>query len=81
MQNKSNRSIRRFSSHEEAERADREYYAGLTPQQRLDLLFELILRQYPDAANQRLERVCRIVKTLGELSASVETRTGTPRTF
>ena len=34
--------VRRFDSHSEAEEADRAYYRSLTPQQRLDLLIELV---------------------------------------
>ena len=53
---------RKFSSFAESDRADREYYHSLTPEQRLDILFDMIAAAYPDAVNQRLERVCRIVK-------------------
>lgn len=59
--------VRKFHSFEEADRADREYYRSLTPQQRLDLLLDLIARQREslDEASQRFERVYRIIK-LGE---------------
>ena len=58
------RVVAKFSSFQEAERADREYYRSLTPQQRLDLLLELneAFRKEGDAASERLERVYRIVK-------------------
>ena len=53
-----------FRSHEEADRATREYYRSLTPAQRLDILLELIARARADNhdAEQGLARVYRIVK-------------------
>ena len=54
--------IRIFSDHAKAAQADAEADAALTPQQRLEILFELQRRQYPNAAEQRLARVCRVVK-------------------
>ena len=58
------RVVAKFSSFQEAERADREYYRSLTPQQRLDLLLELneAFRKEGDAASERLERVYRITE-------------------
>jgi hypothetical protein len=58
------RVVAKFSSFQEAERAEREYYRSLTPQQRLDILLELIecSRKEGDAAAHRFERVYRIVK-------------------
>ena len=58
------RTVAKFSSHQEAERATLEYYRSLTPEQRLDILFELIeaSREEGDAASERFERVYRIVK-------------------
>ncbi len=53
--------VRVFKSFEEAERADREYYRSLTPQQRLDILLELVERGNRDAP-QRFERVCRVTQ-------------------
>ena len=53
--------VRIFKSHEEADKADREYYRSLTPQQRLDLLLELV-ETYNDALRQEFERVYRITK-------------------
>jgi hypothetical protein len=58
------RVIRVHDSWESAARADRAYYASLTPQERLDILLELIARHQeslPDA-ERRLERVYRIVE-------------------
>ena len=55
--------VRVFSSHEEADRADDEYYRSLTPQQRLDIFLEILWRgRTHDEAGERLERVYRIVK-------------------
>lgn len=56
--------MRRFRSFDEAEQADADYYASLTPEERVDLLLELV------AAHQRasgedgrpMERVCRVVR-------------------
>lgn len=52
-------------SFEESDRADRAYYRALSPQRRLEILYELNSR-WPvngdHAASGSLERVCRIVK-------------------
>ena len=55
--------VRKFSSFEQADQADRVYYASLTPQQRLHILLELI-QQHRQATNasEGLARVYRIVK-------------------
>jgi hypothetical protein len=56
--------FRVFSSFEEAEAADREYYHSLSPAQRLDIL--LVLRDqfspYSDELTKGFERVCRIIE-------------------
>ena len=56
-----------FDSFAEHDAATRRYYAGLTPQQRLDLLLDLVFGEQAenDEAAPRLQRVYRIVK-LGE---------------
>ncbi len=55
--------IRQFSSHTGADAADRRYDKSLSPQQRLDILLELVETQRShDEASQRLARVYRIVK-------------------
>ena len=54
--------FRIFHSFAEAEKADREYYRSLTPERRLKILFELVAAQHPHATEQRLERVCRVIK-------------------
>ena len=56
--------VSKFSDFDAADRATREYYRSLTPQQRLEILFELIRQGRPenDADSERLAPVCRIVK-------------------
>jgi len=54
-----NMPVRVFRSFEEAEKADREFYRSLTPEQRLNILLQLIAQH---GTPQRLERVFRIVK-------------------
>jgi hypothetical protein len=52
-------------SFEQADRADKEYYRSLTPEQRLDILCDLnkrLLFNGDDENFNRLERVYRIVK-------------------
>ena len=51
--------VRVFRSFQEAEDADRAFYRSLTPEQRLDILLQLIAQHGPV---QRLERVYKIVK-------------------
>jgi hypothetical protein len=53
---------RKFSSFAESDRADREYYRSLTPEQRLDILLELVARAQDDEAEQGFARVYRVVK-------------------
>ncbi len=55
--------VRIFDSHQEADAADEEYFRNLTPQQRLDILLEILWRgRHRDAAAERLERVYRIIE-------------------
>jgi len=53
-----------FNSHEEADRAERAYYASLTPQERLEILLELIAahRESLGEAAQGFERVHRVIE-------------------
>ena len=53
---------RKFSSYAESERADREYYRSLTPQQRVDIVLELVARTQTDETDQGFARVYRVVK-------------------
>ena len=48
----------KFHSFEGADKADRDFYRKLTPQERLNLLLQLINH----APEQRLERVYRVTK-------------------
>ena len=53
-----------FHNFEDADRADDEYYASLTPQQRVDILLSLIAA-YRESAGEtasRFERVCRLTQ-------------------
>ncbi len=59
------RHVAKFSSFEEADRADKEYYRSLTPQERIQILLELNRRWPGWAEGQRMARVCKIV-TLDE---------------
>lgn len=57
--------VRIARSFEEADEADREYYRGLTPLQRLEILFELNRRRPKDERaghSEGLARVYRIIK-------------------
>ena len=50
--------VRRFRSFQEADDADLEYYSGLTGDQRLQILLELITPENPNAAI--IERSARV---------------------
>ena len=52
------KTLTKFRSFEEAEKADRDFYKRLTPQERLAILLELLNH----APEQRLERVYRVTK-------------------
>ena len=58
------RVLRKFDNFADAERANRRYYRGLTPQQRLDILLDMVAahRETLGEAGQRFVRVYRIVK-------------------
>jgi hypothetical protein len=53
-----------FSNHAEAAAADRAYYRALSPEQRLDLLLDIVRqhRESEDEAAARFERVYRVVE-------------------
>ena len=55
--------IQKFNSHEEADEANVKYMKSLTPEQRLEIFFELNSRQ-PDYgfSTPRHERVVRIIE-------------------
>jgi hypothetical protein len=56
--------LRTFSSFQEAEDADRAFYASLSPQQRLEILIDLIQRHRESIgeAPEGFERVYRVVE-------------------
>jgi hypothetical protein len=53
---------RKFHSFAEADKADREFYQSLSPEQRLEMLCDLIAASHPNEIKQRLERICRVIK-------------------
>lgn len=56
--------VRVFSSFREAEEAERTFYTSLSPQERLDVLLELVARHSESMGEdaKRLERVYRVVE-------------------
>jgi hypothetical protein len=56
-----------YDSFEAADRADREFYAKLTPDQRVQMAVDLLdlFEVSTDGAPQRLERIYRIVELTG----------------
>jgi hypothetical protein len=54
--------VRVFDTFEEADAADALSRARMTPQQRADIFFELRERAHPDAFEQRLARVYRVLE-------------------
>lgn len=57
------RVVQVFKSFEEADEAEAEYYARLTPNERVDILLDIIAayRESQGEAASRFERVCRVV--------------------
>jgi hypothetical protein len=56
------RTVRVFSSFQEADEANARADAALTPEERIQIVIELRDRRHPDAAQQGLARVCRIIQ-------------------
>ncbi len=54
--------VRIFNSFEEADEADRERDRSMTPEERVAVVLQLPSWMYPNAAEQRLARVYRIVE-------------------
>ena len=53
-----------YDSHSEADQADNEYYASLSPNKRVEILLELISNYastYYDGFTERLQRVYKII--------------------
>jgi hypothetical protein len=59
--------VHQFSSFKQASEADRRYYRQLTPEERLDILLDLIAtyRNEQDEAATEFKRVYRVIR-LGE---------------
>ena len=66
------RVVRIFNSHAEANAADREFYRRLTPQQRVDMLLELVAANLEETgqADVEFKRVYRIVRFDGQVVRS-----------
>jgi hypothetical protein len=56
------RTVRVFASFEDADKADARCDAAMSSEERLNILIELRDRRHPDAAEQRLARVSRVVE-------------------
>ena len=56
------KAVRVFASFEDADEADARYDAAMSSEERLTILIELRDRRHPDAAEQRLARVYRVVE-------------------
>lgn len=58
------RELQIFHGFEAADRADDEYYAGLAPHERLEILLDLVAayRESTGETSARLERVCRVTE-------------------
>jgi len=56
------KAVRVFASFEDADKADARYDAAMSSEERLSILIELRDRRHPDAAEQRLARVYRVVE-------------------
>jgi hypothetical protein len=54
--------IRIFDSFEEADAEDALSRAGMSPQERGDIFFELRERAHPDAFERGIARVCRVLE-------------------
>ncbi len=54
--------IRIFASHQEAEEAELDRYARMTPEERLRILFTLVNPNPNDPDTPRLERVAKFIK-------------------
>jgi hypothetical protein len=59
-----NKAVRVFESHADADRADREFYASLSPAERLDILLDLVAtyQESVGEAAKGFERVHRIIE-------------------
>jgi len=51
---------KKFLSFAESEAAENEFYQTLTPEERMEIFFEINVQARRDEAGQRLERGCRV---------------------
>lgn len=58
------RQFRVFSSHQEADQADRQYWLSCTPQERLQQLEVLRRLNYGDQATARLQRFFKVIEPI-----------------
>jgi len=56
------KTVRVFATLEEADQADAFAYARMTPAERLKIVMDLRDARHPDAIEQGLARVCRVVE-------------------
>jgi hypothetical protein len=56
------KTVRVFRSAQAADESDAREDARLSPEERIQIVIELRNRLYPDAAQQRVTRVCRITQ-------------------
>jgi hypothetical protein len=56
------KTVRVFASFEDADEADARQDTAMSAEERLNILIELRDRSHPDAAEQRLARVYRVVE-------------------
>jgi hypothetical protein len=54
--------VRVFNSFDEADAANREEHAQMTPEQRAEIFFQLRERAHPDAFTQGFARVYRVLE-------------------
>lgn len=68
------KTLKIYSSHDEADRADRDYYASLTPEARVQVLLDLVAqhREATGNASEGLARVCRVVELGSENQGDLE---------
>ena len=57
--------VRIFNAFDAADAADAEEDRNMTPERRVAMVLELRERLYPDAAQQGLARVCRVIELNG----------------
>ena len=59
------RTFKVFRSFSESEEEDRRFYRSLTPEERMDILLDLINRWQGDEASKGFERVYRVAQLHG----------------